>query len=69
MKTSQGGHPSYHYSHLSTLNFGVLVILVAKMNIEHGNLGVSSLHTSAIRMSPKFIRMNLKELKHLNGKM
>ena len=29
MKTSQRSHPSYHYSHPSTLNFRVLVILIA----------------------------------------
>ena len=68
MKTSQGGYPLYHYSHMSTLNLRVFVILVAKLDIEHGNLGVSGLHTSAIRISRKFLRMNLKELKQLNVK-
>ena len=27
MKTSQGAHPSYHYSHLSTLNFEIFCII------------------------------------------
>ena len=66
MKTSRRGHLSYHYSHLSMLNFRVLTLLVAKRNTVYGKFGASDLYPTIIRMSPKFIRMNLKEPKHLN---